>query len=523
MSKHLASIGTVSGATILSRLLGLARDMLTAAVFGTSALNSAYVTAFTLPNLFRRLLGEGALTAALVPTMSEELESGGREAAFALVNKVASWLLVVTGGLVALAVAGMGAVHFVDGLEERWYLGARLGQILFPYVVAICLAAAFGAALNLLEEYLVPAMTAVWLNLCIILSLGLGAWVLAGTPMGKMYWLCGGTLLGGLVQFAAPAHALRRRGWRPCFDLAPTDRFRQLLRLMGPGVFGAAIFQVNILTSRGLAFALNESAATLLYLANRLMEVPLGIFTIAVSTVTFPLIARLAARGDHGGMARHYHRAILLTMHIALPASVGLILLSEPIVRLLFQRGEFEGADTAAMVPVLGIFCLGLPFYSYVTLVTRAFHALKDTQTPVRVAVGAFVLNLALSLILMWRYGTLGLAAASNIAIAVQTIVLQAILGRRHPALAARLHVRGLAGVGAVSLVMGAVVFGGWFSLQRVQLPPVVAALLAVGGLIPAGAAAYFATALLLRVDGIEEVRGLLRRYRGNNPGGADT
>ncbi|MGH8017101.1 MAG: murein biosynthesis integral membrane protein MurJ [Opitutaceae bacterium] len=513
MSKNLRSIGTVSGATVLSRVLGLARDMLTTAVFGASALNSAFVTAFTLPNLFRRLLGEGALTAALVPTMSEELEACGREAAFALVNKVASWLLVVTSGLVALAVAAMGAVHLFEGLEPRWHLCAHLGQILFPYVVAICLAAVFGAALNLLDEYLVPAMSAVWLNLCIILSLGAGAHFFGETPMEKMYWLCGGTLAGGFLQFATPARALWRRGWRPRFDLAPSDRFRELLLLMGPGVFGAAIFQINILTSRGLAFALNESAATLLYLANRLMEVPLGIFTIAVSTVTFPLIARCAARGERREMAAHYHRAILLTMHIALPASVGLFLLAEPVVRMLFQRGEFGGADTAAMTPVLGIFCVGLPFYSYVTLVTRAFHALKDTRTPVRVAAGAFVLNLALSLALMRPYGVLGLAAASNLAIAVQTIVLQAILGRRHPALAARAHLRGLGGVCAIAFVMGLVVRGGWFLLRQAGLAPVVEGLLAVCVLIPAGALAYFAAALLLRVDGLDEVRALVRRF----------
>jgi putative peptidoglycan lipid II flippase len=515
VSRNLASIGTVSGATVLSRVLGLARDMATAAVFGTSALASAYVTAFTLPNLFRRLLGEGALTAALVPTMSEELEQRGREAAFGLVNKVASWLLIITGGLVAIAIGGMAIVPRIEGLEERWATGAQLGQILFPYVVFICAAAVFGAALNLLGEYLVPAMTAVWLNTSILVALGLGTWVFAETVEGRMYWLCGGTLIGGCLQALTPARALWRRGWRPRFDLQPTDRFRELLRLMVPGLFGAAIFQINILASRGLAFALNESAATLLYLANRLMEVPLGIFTIAVSTVTFPAIARLAARGERREMADHYHRAILLTMHIALPASVGLVLLAEPIVHLLFERGEFDPADTAAMVPVLGIFCLGLPFYSYVTLVTRAFHALKDTGTPVRVATGAFVLNLGLSVYLMRGYGTIGLAAASNLAIAVQTLVLQWMLGRRHRELAAAAHVRGLVGALATAAVMGGVVWGGWWCLRALGLDSRWEAGVAIAVLIPAGAGAYFATALLFGVEGLDELRGLVRRLIG--------
>jgi putative peptidoglycan lipid II flippase len=514
VSKNLASIGAVSGATILSRILGLARDMLTAAAFGASALNSAYVTAFMLPNLFRRLLGEGALTAAMMPTLNEELEEGGRPAAFTLLNKIASWLLVVTSGLVLLGIAGMGAVFLFGRLDEQWRLGAHLGQILFPYMIVICLAAAFSAALNLLERFFVPAVAPVALNLAIIGALGGGGYLLAETPLGRMYWLCGGTLVGGLLQFLLPAAAMWREGWRPRFDFAITPRLRELVGLMGPGLFGAAIFQINILTTRGLAFGHNESAATLLYLANRVMEVPLGVFTLAVSTVTFPLISRLAVRGDHAGMAGAYHRAMLLTMHIAVPAALGLFLLAEPITRLLFQRGEFGAADTVAMIPVMAIFCLGLPFYAYSTLVTRAFQSLKDTVTPVRVGVGAFVLNVILSVGLMLWLGTNGLALASNLAIAMQTIVLQWLLGRRVPSLAIHRQLRGLGGIAGAALAMGVVVGGGWWGMRALTLSPTWEAALALAALIPLGAAAYFVIALTMRVDGLEEVRALVRRLR---------
>jgi putative peptidoglycan lipid II flippase len=279
-------------------------------------------------------------------------------------------------------------------------------------------------------------------------------------------------------------------------------------------LFGAAIFQINILTTRGLAFGHNESAAALLYMANRVMEVPLGVFTLAVSTVTFPLIARLAARGDMPGMATAYHRAMLLTMHIAVPASLGLLLLAEPITRILFQRGAFGAADTAAMVPVMGIFCLGLPFYAYSTLVTRAFQSLKDTVTPVRVGTGAFVLNLVLSIGLMFWLGTNGLALGSNLAIAVQTLVLQWLLGRRVPALAARAQMRGLSGIALCSAVMGVIVGGGWKLLRDFALQPGVEAAVALGLLIPLGVAGYFVVALALRVEGLDELRGLVRRVR---------
>lgn len=514
MSKHLASIGAVSGATILSRFLGLARDMLTAATFGTSALNSAYVTAFMLPNLFRRLLGEGALTAAMMPTLNEELEAGGRPAAFVLLNKIASWLLVVTVALVAAGIALMGLVYWADA-GGRWRLGAHLGQLLFPYMIVICLSAAFSASLNLLGRFFVPAATPVALNLAIIVGLGGGGYLFASTPLGRMYWLVGGTLAGGLLQLLLPAAAMWREGWRPQLDFGITPRLRELVRLMGPGLFGAAIFQINILTTRGLAFGHNESAATLLYLANRVMEVPLGVFTLAVSTVTFPLISRLAVRGDHAGMATAYHRAMLLTMHIAVPASVGLLLLAEPITRLLFQRGAFGHADTTAMVPVMAIFCLGLPFYAYSTLVTRAFQSLKDTVTPVRVGAGAFVLNLVLSVSLMFWLGTNGLALGSNLAIAVQTLVLQWLLGRRVSDLAARAQVRAIGGIALATALMGGVVAGGWWAVQRLEWSQTWEAVVALAVLIPLGAAVYFGFAVTMRVGGLEEVRGLFRRLAG--------
>jgi len=513
VSKNLKSIGAFSAVTILSRILGLVRDMFTAAVFGASAINSAYVTAFTLPNLFRRLLGEGALTAALVPTLTDELGGGGRTAAFALLNKVLSWLFVVTISVVATATFALYFVHELDGLEERWHMGARLAQFLFPYLIFICTAAAFGAVLNLFEEFAVPAFSPIWLNLSILSCLAAGVLWFAETPMGRMYWLCGGTLVGGGLQMVVPGFFLWRKGWRPRIDFKPSERFREIVRLMGPGLFGTAIFQINILTSRGLALALDDSAATLLYLANRLMEVPLGVFTIAVSTVTFPLIARFAAQRDFQQMGAAYHRAIMLTMNIAVPASVGLFLLAEPIVRLLFERGAFGSGDTSAMVPVLAIFCAGLPFYSYVVLVTRAFYSLKDTLTPVRVAAGAFVLNLVLSLVLMRWLGTLGLALASNLAMGVQTIVLQALLGRRERQLSSHGHWGGLIGICAVAMVMGLIVWTAWWSVRRVVVVSHVADVVAVVALVPLGALAYLGPALILRVPGLEDVRAVLGRF----------
>jgi putative peptidoglycan lipid II flippase len=181
---------------------------------------------------------------------------------------------------------------------------------------------------------------------------------------------------------------------------------------------------------------------------------------------------------------------------------------------LLFERGAFDGADTAAMIPVLIIFSAGLPFYSYVTLVIRAFYSYKDTKTPVQVAAGSFLVNLALSLVLMRTHGTNGLALASNIAVVVQTIALQSILGHRHPELKVSAQFRGLAGALMLAIVMGAVVFGGMLVVDGLDLGSFATALISVCLLIPLGAAAYFGCGMLFRVDGLDEARGLVARFR---------
>jgi putative peptidoglycan lipid II flippase len=514
MSRSLERIGLVSASTILSRVLGLMRDMLTTAVFGAGILNSAFITAFTLPNLFRRLLGEGALTAAFIPIFAEELEERGTVGAFELLSKVVTRLLLVTGLLTLLAVLAAIAVGHVSGLSERWYVVAELSAILFPYLVFICLAAAFAAALNALNRFVIPALTAVWLNLSIIICLGGVGLVVTDDPYERVYWLCGGVLVGGFLQCVIPAFCLWREGWRPKWCLSGSTRVDEIVRLMAPGVIGASIFQINILTSRALAYSLNDSAATLLYLANRQIEVPLGIFTIAIATVIFPELSRYAARGDLDAMRVAFRRGMILTMVLAIPAGIGLIMLREPIIRLLFERGAFLTSDTQAMMPIMIVFGLGLPFYSYVTLLTRAFHAFKDTATPVRMAAVGFLLNLSLSLVLMRIYGTLGLALASNTAIVVQTILLQVVMSRvrsgfEFGSIAAVVLRQAMA-----ALAMGLVLWIGWEGLERV-LEPFPASLVAVVALIPAGAVVYFGFLWLIGTDEREVVATVWNRISG--------
>src|SRR5688572_2713778 len=430
---------------MVSRVLGLGRDVLVTAVFGTAALASAFYTAFTLPNLFRRLLGEGALTAAVVPTLNEELKARQRAGAFALVNTVASWLFVVSGTIVVCAMGGIvlatrfateGSWGMAAETTRRWLEASDFAVILFPYLIFVCLASVFSGALQSMQRFVEPALSPIWLNLSMLTLLGGAAF--AGWARGdqeKMLWLCGGALLGGLLQTLVPAAALAREGWRPRFDLSVNPALRQITRLMGPTVFGSAIYLINIAVSRIIGFSLNDSAVAVLNLATRLMELPIGVFAIAISTVIFPLISKHAAGGDWKSLAMSYRKGMRLILVINIPAAVGLIVLATPIIRLLFERGAFGPGDTLMMQPVLVVFAVGLPFFSFVNIVLRAFYAQKDTTTPVHAALLSFVVNLVLSLVLMKPFGTVGLALASNVAVVVQAVYLQIRLAQKRDGL----------------------------------------------------------------------------------------
>lgn len=506
-----------------SRVLGLVRDSLTAAVFGTSALASAFYTAFTLPNLFRRLLGEGALTAAFVPTLHDELAARREAGAFALVNQVASWLLLVTGFLVAFAMLAFSQVAWLQWMGEqsgaapdtveRWLEASRLAVVLFPYLIFVCLAAAFSAALQTLHRFLEPALSPIWLNCAMIGALaGATWWGWASNPDGRMEWLCGGVLLGGFLQMAVPAAALMRLGWRPRWDLSLSPQVRAIGKLMAPTLFGTAIYLVNMAVSRVIGLSLDDASATILNLATRLMELPIGVFAVAVSTVVFPLIARYAAQQDWANLAQTYQKGMRLILVINIPAAVGLALLATPIIRLLFQRGAFSAEDTRLMMPVLAVYALGLPFLSFVNLNLRAFYAQKDTRTPVRAALLSFIVNVVLSLALMQSLSTVGLAIAGNVAVVVQAWYLQTRLTRKRPELVFGGLLPDLLKIGAAAVIMGLVVGG----LAALLLDATHASLLRQAILlalvIAAGAACYGVMVWRLNVGGMDELQALVRK-----------
>jgi putative peptidoglycan lipid II flippase len=524
VSRSLKNISVVAGATVASRILGLVREMATAAVFGTSALNSAFVSAFTLPNLFRRLLGEGALTAAFVPTLTSEMEGRQRAGAFALVSKVASWLLVITAVLVGLAMLGFANADALLragggwGLEpdtvHRLSLGADLAVILFPYMVMVCLAAAFSAACQVLGRFSEPALSPVWLNVAILSALALGSWWAWDSP-ARMNLLCAGVLVGGFFQMAVPAGVLWREGWRPAFDLRADQRVREIVRLMVPTLLGSAIYLINIAVSRFIGLSLNDNAAAVLNLATRVMELPIGVFTIAVATVIFPLISRHAAREDWTSLTADYHKGLRLVLVINIPAAAGLAILSEPITRLLFERGHFHAGDTVLMTPVLAVYGLGLPFVSFTSLALRGYYAVRDTATPVRAAGLSFVVNLVLSIVLMRSLSTVGLAIAGNVAVVAQAWYLQRHLVRKREGFALTRLLPNLGKILVATAILSAIAWVGLRASRAIPLEGKWPDLIVVLGVIPIAAGVYAAALWILRIEGREDLAQVVAKLRG--------
>lgn len=529
---YLSMLITAAG-TSGSRLLGLVRDQLIAGFFGTGGFAAAFIIAFQIPNLFRRLLGEGALTSALMPVMTQERKLGGNARAFAFFNlvisRMAPWMLAVTAvfcaGALALAflpeswLAAGANFAGADGDVSRHRLAAKLTALCMPYMPMICIAAVFTAGLNMLGKFTVTALSAVWLNLSMIFSLGVLGWIFGETQEERVFWLCAGALLGGALQLAVPALALRREGWRFFVNRERTEAWADLKAMFLPAVVGAGINQINIFFTRFLAFTLDERALSVYYYANRVVEIPVGIFTVTVTTVVFPLLAKYAAERDSRELGATFAYGMRLIYAINVPATAGIIALAFPLIKIFFEHGNFTADDTLATVPVLCVFALAVPFYAVSGLVGRALNSLKDTKTQTRTAGLAFALNCVLAPVLGWLFGAVGLACANLISAAVQCLVLYVVLLRRERAFGEE-RVRGaFFKTLAASLAMAAFTLAAWSFVYKKLFGgnalgenlTIVAALCIV---VPAAVAVYFALLKILRYPECDELLALVLRRK---------
>lgn len=454
--------------TMVSRVLGLFRDQLTTAVFGASAVGAAFLFAFQIPNLFRRLLGEGALTAAIVPVLADKTVRDGKPAAFGFLNYV---LRRVLPWMLGLTLLGIGFGLLWSFISPRNADAAVLAAICMPYMPLICVAALFTSAVNLSGRFGLAEIGSGLMNLCMIIGLGLFGDNLADTDMGKAVWLCVGALAGGACQLLVPLWGLRQEGWNARRLDADEVAWQTLRVAFIPAALGAGIQQINFLVSRALAFKVSDAGLTYYYIANRIVELPIGLFSASIAVVIFPALATAFAAGDRPALARNYGRGMRLVLAVNVGAAFGLAALSAPIVQLLFQYGRFSQENCLETGQLLVLFAFAMPFYAMISIVTRALNVAGRTHVTLIAAIHALVVNALGSLIAVWYgHGVQGLAIANAVSTIWQYLVLRHYLKRLAPEFLSESLLRPTLQVLAGSVALAVISFKGYSWLHTLML-----------------------------------------------------
>lgn len=410
--------GVVGFATFTSRIFGYIRDAVIAWYFGAGLSTDVFIVAFRIPNLVRRLFAEGSLSQAFIPVFTEYLTTEGKIEAFKLARSglrllsIILVLIVVVGILLSPWIIRTVAPGFSES-PEKFALTVTLTRILFPYIFFICLVALCMGILNVLGHFAAPALAPVLLNIAMIGSVFLIVPFMSEPIIG----LAIGVVVGGVLQLALQLPFLVRNGfvfWQKAAIYHPG--LKSVGRMLVPVIFGGSVYQINILASTYMASLLGEGSITYLYFADRLIQFPLGIFAIAAGTAVLPSLSRLAAANDYEALRATFLYALKFVFFITIPAMIGLILLREPIVALLFQRGEFDGQATRLTAYALLYYAIGLWAFSGTRIVVATFFALQDTKTPVKAAVVSILANIVIGFILMGPLEHGGLALATSLA-----------------------------------------------------------------------------------------------------------
>jgi putative peptidoglycan lipid II flippase len=503
----------VASATVLSRILGFLRDAMIAWYFGAGYSSDAFLAAFRIPNLFRRLVGEGTLNSAVVPVLTEARWKGGDREAGALFSSAVRAVAILL--LPACAAAILAAPWIVRVItpgfsEPKLDLTITLVRLMFPYLAAAGMLALFMGALNVYGCFAAPALAPALLNIAMIASLGIIAPLLEKPVIA----LALGVLIGGAAQLVCQMPFLKRHGLHPWrSNPAAETALTRMVRLMVPAVLGGAVYQINILMGMMLASLLAEGSVSYLYYADRLVEFPLGVAGMAAATAILPSMARDAAAGDPRALRETFEDAFRLVSFISVPAAAGLILLGEPIVILLFERGEFGAADVRLTVQAVSYYAIGLWAFATVRIVAAVFFALQDAKTPVRAAVLSILANLLLGWALMQPLAHGGMALATSLASGLNLLLLLLALPKR----LGEMDWRGIAASLVKSLLCAAVMAPAVWGSTRVMLrasgptTPSLAFGLAVS--IAAGMVIYLGASLAV---GSREARGLLGALRGS-------
>lgn len=526
MSQMLKSSGAMAVATLTSRILGMVREMVYGWFMGDGWVAGAFQVAFTIPNLFRRLLGEGALTASFIPVFKEKERTTGEREMWRAANAVISGLVVASAVIIALVLLGVSVMLAVHEFPAQTDLMLRLLRVMFPYMLLVCLAAAFMGMLNARGHFFIPAMGAAMLNVVMIASVLLLAPRMGEELHQQIFALAIGVLAAGLAQAAFQLPTLHHDGFRyewvsPWRD----ETVRRVVRQMIPGTIGVAAFQINVVIIQNLGLWIETPEQPIIAPFNyavRLMELPQGVFGISLATFLLPMLAGLASENRFPEFRSALREGISHLVLINSLAAILLVVLAEPIIRLLFERGKFTVASTDRASLALMCLAPSLVAYSTVNILARAFFALGDMKTPMKISIVCLAVNLVFAVMLVTPFRQGGLGIANTLSSALNAWLLAHALRRKLKQLEWGSLRRAMMSVALAGGVAGALAWLGHHEWERWighgALPQKIGAVFAPA---LAAAAVYAIITLAFRLPAAIEMRDLvLEKLRGNRARG---
>ena len=425
--------------TTISRILGMLRDMAFSHFFGAGWLMTAWTMGFKVPNLARRLFGEGAASASFIPIYSQQLQNDPKTAT-QLASTVVTVIFVILAAITIIGQAIIWGFFLIKNPNFGTKTGLILCSIMLPYMIAICIVAILAGILNTHRHFAAPAAAPIILNIFIIAAMLITGWVFKIKPQQQVFLVAAAVLIAGIAQIAIQIPPLRANGIRirPAWQIY-SEPFKRIIIMMGPMILGLTVTQLNTLADDLIAlsfmreggYPLTYGAPSYLYYAQRLYQFPLGVLGISLATAIFPVMSADAAKKDFNALSKTIARGIRATVFVALPATVGLIIVAKPLVAAVFEHGKFTAKDTPIVAWTLSFYAIGLCGFFCQQIVTRAFYSMQDSKMPMKSAVIAVIVNIILNLTLIWFMGTAGLALSTAICSYLQVTILIFVLRKR--------------------------------------------------------------------------------------------
>ena len=509
--------GIASFAVLLSRISGLVREGVMSRLFGAGAAMDAFIVGFRIPNLTRDLFAEGALSAAFIPTFVDYLNKKSKEEAAHLVNLVATAIILLVGSLCVLGIfaspwlVALVTGHWVEDAPEKYTLAVRLTQVMFPFLLLVALAAQAMGILNSLNQFTVPAFSSTWFNVgSVVFGVLLGFVAGPHIGLGKIEGMAIGVVIGGALQLLWQIPSLYRAGFRFRFAFDWNHPgLRHIFHLMGPAILGGASVQINVLVNTVFATSIDDpirgvdGPVAWLGYAFRFMQLPLGLFGVAIATATLPAIGRSASSGNMEEFRETLARSLGLVFLLTVPSSVGLILLGPSIVGAIYEGAKFQPYDTQQTARALSFFAIGLAGYAATKVLVPAFYALKDSRTPMYVSIASIAINAGMgySLVRIIGMGHSGLALATSAVALFSFFVLFWLMKVRIGGVYGRRLRSVILKVTLASAVMGAAVWGSSRFIQSLAGIAPMARLIDLAITIPLGIAILYLVCRALRVE----------------------